>query len=97
MTIALTLGDFGERLRRYTPGSDVGLALGMLALLAVLVVPLPTVLLDVGLALSITAAVLVLMVAMLLKRPLDFTSFPTLLLLTALLRDQAEITAMISM
>ena len=79
---SLTLG----QLRAYTPGSDVGLALGMLALLAVLVVPLPTVLLDLGLALSVTASVLVLMVAMFLQRPLDFTSFPTLLLLTTLLR-----------
>ena len=73
-------------LRQYTPGTDVGLALGMVMLLAVLVIPLPTVLLDMGLAISITASVLVLMVAMFLKRPLDFTSFPTLLLLTTLLR-----------
>ena len=72
--------------RRYAPGSDIGLALGVVALLSVLVVPLPTVLLDMGLALSITAAVLVLMVALFLRRPLDFTSFPTLLLLTTLLR-----------
>ena len=86
MAIALAFNDVGQRLRKYAPGSDVGLALGMLALLAVLVVPLPTVLLDVGLALSITGAVLVLMVAMFLSRPLDFTSFPTLLLLTTLLR-----------
>ena len=68
------------------PGTDVGLALGMIALLAVLVVPLPSVLLDMGLAVSLTASVLVLMVAMFLQRPLDFTSFPTLLLLTTLLR-----------
>ena len=72
--------------RRYAPGSDIGLALGVVALLSVLVVPLPTVLLDMGLALSITAGVLVLMVALFLRRPLDFTSFPTLLLLTTLLR-----------
>ena len=76
----------GGRARRFVPGSDVGLALGVIALLAVLVVPLPTVLLDLGLALSVTASVLVLMVAMFLVRPLDFTSFPTLLLLTTLLR-----------
>jgi len=86
MAVPLTLGGVGERLRGFVPGSDVGLALGMLALLAVLVVPLPTMLLDVGLALSVTGSVLVLMVAMFLARPLDFTSFPTLLLLTTLLR-----------
>src|SRR6266571_7694797 len=73
-------------IRRYAPGSDVGLALGVVALLSVLVLPLPTILLDLGLALSITSAVLVLMVALFLNRPLDFSSFPTLLLLTTLLR-----------
>ena len=72
--------------RRYAPGSDIGLALGVVALLSVLVLPLPTVLLDMGLALLVTASVLVLMVALFLTRPLDFTSFPTLLLLTTLLR-----------
>src|SRR5450432_954700 len=74
------------KVRQYAPGSDVGLALGVVALLSVLVLPLPTILLDFGLALSITASVLVLMVALFLNRPLDFSSFPTLLLLTTLLR-----------
>jgi flagellar biosynthesis protein FlhA len=75
-----------QRLRDYAPGTDVGLALGVVALLSVLILPLPTLVLDLGLATSITTAVLVLMVAMFLRRPLDFTSFPTLLLLTTLLR-----------
>jgi flagellar biosynthesis protein FlhA len=74
------------RLRQFAPGSDVGLAFGVIVLLSVLILPLPTLLLDLGLALSITAAVLVLMVALFLDRPLDFSSFPTLLLLTTLLR-----------
>ena len=72
--------------RKFAPGSDIGLALAVVALLSVLILPLPTILLDLGLALSITASVLVLMVALFLQRPLDFTSFPTLLLLTTLLR-----------
>ena len=74
------------RLRQFSPGSDVGLAFGVVVLLSVLILPLPTFLLDLGLALSITAAVLVLMVALFLNRPLDFSSFPTLLLLSTLLR-----------
>jgi flagellar biosynthesis protein FlhA len=82
----VNLGLSLPRLRRFAPGTDVGLALGVVALLSVLVLPLPPVLLDLGLALSITGAVLVLMVALFLTRPLDFTSFPTLLLLTTLLR-----------
>ncbi len=77
---------WSSRAKPMLPGTDVGLALGVVLLLAVLVLPLPTALLDLGLALSVTASVLVLMVAMFLTRPLDFTSFPTLLLLTTLLR-----------
>jgi flagellar biosynthesis protein FlhA len=74
------------RLRQFAPGTDVGLAIGVVALLSVLILPLPTMLLDLGLALSITAGVLVLMVALFINHPLDFSSFPTLLLLTTLLR-----------
>jgi flagellar biosynthesis protein FlhA len=85
-TTTASLGLLSARLRRYAPGSDVGLAFGVICLLSVLVLPLPTLVLDLGLAASITMAVLVLMVAMFLQRPLDFTSFPTLLLLTTLLR-----------
>ncbi len=81
-----SLTDFAARLRRFTPGSDVGLAAGVIILLAVLILPLPAVLLDVGLSISVTTGVLVLMTALLLERPLDFSSFPTLLLLTTLLR-----------
>src|ERR1700758_1419734 len=75
-----------DLLKRYRPGTDVGLAVGIVMLLAILIIPLPTFLLDIGLALSVTSAVLVLMVAVFLRTPLDFTSFPTLLLLTTLLR-----------
>ncbi len=75
-----------QQLRRYTPGTDLGLAAGVFCLLSLLILPLPTLLLDLGLSVSITASVLVLMVALLLEKPLDFTSFPQLLLLTTLLR-----------
>ncbi|UFN48285.1 flagellar biosynthesis protein FlhA [Roseomonas sp. OT10] len=82
---ALTLR-LPRNLAALNPGSDVGLALGVVLLIAVMVVPLPPALLDAGLAVSITLSVLVLMTALFLNRPLDFTSFPTLLLLTTLLR-----------
>ncbi len=77
---------FGGRLTRYGAGSDVGFALAVMLLLGVLIIPLPPLLLDLGLAISITASVLVLMVALFIRRPLDFTAFPTLLLFTTLLR-----------
>jgi len=73
---------FGGR----APGTDVLLALGVVGLLSILILPLPPVLLDFGLSASVTIAVLVLMVALFLEKPLDFSSFPQLLLLTTLLR-----------
>ena len=91
LTGLLDLVGLGPQIRRYAPGSDVGLALGVVALLSVLVLPLPTIILDLGLALSVTVSVLVLMVALFLKRPLDLTSFPTLLLLTTLLRLSLDV------
>ncbi len=80
-----------DRIRGGRPGSDVLLAIGVVALLSILILPLPPLVLDFGLALSVTSAVLVLMVALFLERPLDFTSFPTLLLLTTLLRLSLEV------
>ena len=86
MAQSMLLNQLSAKIRRYGPGTDVGLALAVFCLLSLLILPLPTVLLDLGLSLSITASVLVLMVALFLERPLDFTSFPQLLLLTTLLR-----------
>ena len=80
------LGRFGLNMSPFKIGSDVGLALGVMSLLAILVLPLPPFLLDCGLAMSITSSVLILMVGLFIARPLDFTSFPTLLLISTLLR-----------
>ncbi len=66
--------------------SDLALAAGILLLLSVLIVPLPSIVLDMGLAVSVSLTVLILMVAVFLENPLDFSSFPVVLLLTTLLR-----------
>ena len=79
------------RLQKRGPGSDILLAVGVVALLSMLILPLPTLILDCGLSISVTSSVLVLMVALFLEKPLDFTSFPTLLLLTTLLRLSLEV------
>ena len=49
---AWTASPLANRLRRAMPGTDIGLALGVVALLSVLILPLPTILLDFGLALN---------------------------------------------
>ena len=65
---------------------DIALALGVVAILVVLVMPLPRWLLDVSLAISIMFAVLVLMTALFIQEPLEFSSFPTVLLIATMLR-----------
>jgi flagellar biosynthesis protein FlhA len=66
--------------------SDLGLALGMMAILVVLILPLPTFLLDFALALSLSFAILILMTSVFIRRPLEFSSFPAVLLITTMLR-----------
>ena len=58
----------------------------MLFQLSILIVPIPTFILDVALALSFISSILILLVSLSLDRPLDFSSLPTLLLLTTILR-----------
>jgi flagellar biosynthesis protein FlhA len=65
---------------------DIAFALGIALVLGILFIPLPPVLLDVGLALSLSFSALILMVALWVPRPLEFNSFPTLLLVVTMLR-----------
>lgn len=65
---------------------DIGFAVGIIIILAVLFLPVPAFLIDVGLAFSIAFSVLILMVALWIPRPLDFSSFPTILLIATMMR-----------
>src|SRR5476649_1933069 len=65
--------------------SDLGLAIGIMAILVVLIVPLPTWLLDISLAFSLSFSILILMTAVFIQKPLEFSSFPTILLLTTMM------------
>ena len=67
-------------------GRDVFFALGIVFILTVLFLPIPAFMIDVGLAFSIALSVLILMVALWIGRPLDFSSFPTVLLIATMLR-----------
>jgi len=66
--------------------SDLGLAIGIMAILVVLILPLPTWLLDISLALSLSFSILILMTAVFIRRPLEFSSFPAVLLITTMMR-----------
>ena len=76
------LADLGSLLKR----SDLGLAVGVMAILVVLILPLPSLLLDFALAISITFSVLILMTSLFIQAPLEFSAFPTVLLIATMLR-----------
>jgi flagellar biosynthesis protein FlhA len=65
---------------------DLALGIGVIAIIVMLIMPMPSWLLDIMLAISITFSVLVLMTALLIKKPLEFSAFPAVLLLATMLR-----------
>src|SRR5262245_21485938 len=76
------LADLGTLLKR----GDIALAIGVMAILVVLILPLPATLLDMSLAISIILSVLILMTALFIHAPLEFSAFPTVLLIATMLR-----------
>ena len=65
---------------------DVALATGVMGLIVILIVPLPPLLVDALLAISIVFSVMILMTALFIQKPLEFSSFPTVLLIATMLR-----------
>lgn len=77
---------FVKRFEKYTKNTDLFIAIGILAILAVMIIPLPPVMLDVSLSFSLALSILILLTAIYVKSTLEFTSFPSLLLMTTLFR-----------
>ena len=77
-----TLAEIGNILKR----GDIALALGVLTILVVLILPLPAIVLDLFLAISITLSILILMTSLFIQAPLEFSAFPTVLLISTMLR-----------
>ncbi len=65
---------------------EMGFAAAVMLMLVVLIFPMPAILLDIGLAISFTFSVLILLVVLFMQKPTDFTSFPTVLLVSTMLR-----------
>ncbi|MEA1938318.1 MAG: flagellar biosynthesis protein FlhA [Pseudomonadota bacterium] len=78
--------DFGRVISTFAKRSDIALAIGIMTILVVLILPMPSWMLDFSLAISITFSVLILMTVLFIERPLDFSSFPSVLLIATLLR-----------
>jgi flagellar biosynthesis protein FlhA len=67
-------------------GRDLAFAGAVVGILAILFLPIPPLAIDMGLAFSVALSVLILMVALWIQKPLDFSAFPTVLLIATLLR-----------
>ncbi len=67
-------------------GRDIGFAMSITFILCIFFLPIPPFLIDIGLAFSISLSVLILMVGLWIQKPLEFSSFPTVLLVATILR-----------
>ena len=77
---------FFNRFEKYTKNMDLMVAASIIGILVVMIIPLPAILLDMALALSITLSLLILLVALYTNQVLDFSAFPSLLLMSTLFR-----------
>jgi len=77
---------FLNRLFNNSMRGETIMGLGIVALIVALVLPIPTWLLDISLATSITFSVVILMMVLFISKPLELSSFPTILLIATMLR-----------
>ena len=73
-------------INRFLKRGEVWLGIGLMVILTFLVLPIPPLVVDIGLAISITFSVTILMTVLFIGRPLEFSSFPTVLLIATLIR-----------
>ncbi|WP_372070793.1 flagellar biosynthesis protein FlhA [Tistrella mobilis] len=74
------------RLGAMLGSADLVVALGMLGILIVMIFPVPTWTLDLLLSMSISLSVVILLITLFIQKPLDFSSFPTILLVSTMFR-----------
>ncbi len=84
----------GSVLGRVKQYADIAAASGIIAIVAMLIFPMPEWLLDTGIVLNLSAAILILLVAFYTTQPLQFSVFPPLLLVTTLFRLALNVSAM---
>ncbi len=77
---------FLKKFEKFTKNTDLMMAVALLVILMVMIIPLPIFLLDLALSLSLASGILILLVSMYINKPLEFSVFPSLLLITTLFR-----------
>lgn len=86
MSVATTNAPGGRFSVRMLYQPTVMLAMALMAVIAMMILPMPTFVLDMGLAASFAIAILIFTITLFINRPLDFSSFPTILLASLMLR-----------
>ena len=77
--------NFGK-LSELLKNNDISLAIGLVFIVLMMVIPLPPAMLDILLTINISLSVIILLVCLYTKEPLDYSSFPTVLLIATLFR-----------
>ena len=85
-TASTVVSDNADFMGRFFKRGEVWLGIGLMIVLTFLVLPIPPLVVDFGLAISITFSVTILMTVLFIGKPLEFSSFPTVLLIATLLR-----------
>lgn len=80
------MNDIFKRMKIFTQSPDLIAGVGILLILMVMIVPIHPFILDLFLAFSLAFSVIVMLVAMYTKKPLDFSTFPSVLLISTLFR-----------
>jgi type III secretion protein V len=82
MVLVARLRDFASVI----PGAQLTIIAGLIAIFAMFILPMPTVLLDVFIAINLTVAAMLVIAVISVRHPLDFSTFPSLLLFTTIAR-----------
>lgn len=75
-----------EKLKEFGKQGDLAVALGLIFVLGVMIVPISPMMMDLFIALTLAGALVILLVSVYMKKPLDFSTFPAVLLVVTLFR-----------
>ena len=78
--------EFLERFKNLTKNSDLAVAIGLMLILSIIVIPIPPFILDLLIALTLAITVMILFISVYITKPLEFSTFPSLLLIITLFR-----------
>ncbi len=80
------MGSFKERFKSIASQQDLVIAIGFLTIISLLVIPLAPMVLDLFFASTLAISIMILLVCVYSRKPLDFSTFPSVLLVTTMLR-----------